>query len=174
MRFGRPQSGIFAVLSAIVLLYLVVWAFGSSKVLVVTQEENRAKVVAAFPFRKTLSFEFRWTHSIEKTPVIETLEARDTGAISVLSVKYKSHGMGLPDDASCMGRFRVVDGTFCIDDMNICFRTGIKGLWVPVVHPFILVVGPRSLNLTERVGGKLLDIKVMSILGYLLARLGHI
>lgn len=80
--------------------------------------ENRAVAVVDAEENLTLTIEF--THSVQKTPVIEELAYKD-GEFVLLRTQYKSLGVGLPFDAGD-GNFRREGDWFIMDDMNRRFK----------------------------------------------------
>ncbi len=80
--------------------------------------ENKAVVVATAEENLPLTINF--THSVQKTPVIEELEFKN-GEFVLLRTKYKSQGVGLPFDAGD-GKFYRDGEWFIFDDMNRHFK----------------------------------------------------
>lgn len=76
--------------------------------------ENRTVAVVDAAEGLTLMIEF--THSVQKTPVIEELTF-DAGEFVLRRTRYKSFGVGLPFDAAD-GNFRREGDWFIMDDMN--------------------------------------------------------
>lgn len=71
-------------------------------------------------YQENLPVIISFTHSVQKTPVIEELELRN-GEFVLLRTKYKSLGVGLPFDASD-GKFYRDGEWFIMDDMNRHFK----------------------------------------------------
>lgn len=71
-------------------------------------------------YQENLPVIISFTHSVQKTPVIEELELRN-GEFVLLRTKYKSLGVGLPFDAGD-GNFHRDGGWFIMDDMNRHFK----------------------------------------------------
>ena len=88
----------------------------SPKIFVGTEHQAVAVVDAAQGLPITIEF----THSVQKTPVIEEL-AFDAGEFVLLRTRYKSLGVGLPFDAGD-GNFRREGDWFIMDDMNRRFK----------------------------------------------------
>ena len=80
--------------------------------------ENQAVAVANT--QENLPLTINFTHSVQKTPVIEELEYRN-GEFILLRTKYKSQGVGLPFDAGD-GKFYRDGEWFIFDDMNRRFK----------------------------------------------------
>ena len=88
--------------------------------------ENKA--VAVVNAEENMPLTINFTHSVQKTPVIEELEFDGENFI-LLRTKYKSHGVGLPFMESD-GDFREENGIFIMDNMNrpiknLELRTGV-------------------------------------------------
>jgi hypothetical protein len=62
-------------------------------------------------------FQITYTHSIHKTPVIETYKVR-ADLIIQQSIAYKNFGIGMPENAGKGERFRKVGGMYVLDRMN--------------------------------------------------------
>lgn len=77
--------------------------------------------VAVFDAAQGLPITIEFTHSVQKTPVIEEL-AFDAGEFVLLRTRYKSLGVGLPFDAGD-GNFRREGDWFIMDDMNRRFKS---------------------------------------------------
>lgn len=71
-------------------------------------------------YQENLPVIISFTHSVQKTPVIEELELRN-GEFVLLRTKYKSFGVGLPFDAND-GKFYHDGEWFIMDDMNRHFK----------------------------------------------------
>lgn len=63
----------------------------------------------------------RYTHSVQKTLVIENIIIDKTGSLIVDSTEYESFGVGLPFLAS-EGNFRHSGNRFILEDMGRCFK----------------------------------------------------
>lgn len=95
---------------------------------------NEFQTVAVVNSAENLPLTINFTHSVQKTPVIEELEFKN-GEFVLVRTKYKSQGVGLPFDAGD-GTFHR-DGEWFIFDMNRHFkdlelRTG-KGTQLTVI-----------------------------------------
>ena len=104
---------IFLALIAAMILILATY---EPKIFVGT--ENKA--VAVVNAEENLPLMINFTHSVQKTPVIEELEYKD-GEFVLLRTKYKSQGVGLPFDAGD-GKFYRDGDWFIFDDMNRRFK----------------------------------------------------
>lgn len=71
-------------------------------------------------YQENLPVTINFTHSVQKTPVIEELELRN-GEFVLIRTKYKSFGVGLPFDASD-GKFYRDGEWFIMDNMNRHFK----------------------------------------------------
>ena len=78
------------------------------------------KAVAIVNAEENLPLTINFTHSVQKTPVIEELEFKG-GEFILLRTKYKSQGVGLPFDAGD-GKFYRDGDWFIFDDMNRRFK----------------------------------------------------
>lgn len=63
----------------------------------------------------------RYTHSVQKTLVIENIIIDKTGSLIVDSTEYESFGVGLPFLAS-EGNFRHSGNRFILEDIGRCFK----------------------------------------------------
>ena len=88
----------------------------SPKIVIGTENKTVAVVNAAENLPLTIEF----THSVQKTPVIEELQFKN-GEFVLLRTKYKSQGVGLPFDADD-GKFYRDGDWFIFDDMNRHFK----------------------------------------------------
>lgn len=99
---------LFAVAMSAILFALT----STPKIFVGTENCTVAVVDAAEGLPLTIEF----THSVQKTPVIEELTF-DAGEFVLRRTRYKSFGVGLPFDAAD-GNFRREGDYFIMDDMN--------------------------------------------------------
>ena len=79
-------------------------------------------------YHENLPVTINFTHSVQKTPVIEELVLQN-GEFVLIRTKYKSFGVGLPFDADFDGNFYQDGDFFVMDDMfrhfkQIELRTG--------------------------------------------------
>lgn len=81
---------------------------------------TESKTIFVADYQENLPVTISFTHSVQKTPVIEELELRN-GEFVLLRTKYKSLGVGLPFDASD-GKFYRDGEWFIMDDMNRHFK----------------------------------------------------
>ena len=63
----------------------------------------------------------RYTHSVEKTPVVETFRVLDDGRLLLISTAYKSYGVGLPSLPS-EGKLTIRDGWFVLENLQREYR----------------------------------------------------
>ena len=71
--------------------------------------------------RQTGTFSLHYTHSVEKTPVIEVFQIQENGTFLLTSTKYKSYGVGLPSLPQ-EGRLTVADGWLTLDGLRREYR----------------------------------------------------
>ena len=101
---------------AVVALAILFSLTFSPKIIIGTENKTVAVVNAAENLPLTIEF----THSVQKTPVIEELQFKN-GEFVLLRTKYKSQGVGLPFDADD-GKFYRDGDWFIFDDMNRHFK----------------------------------------------------
>ena len=78
------------------------------------------QTVAVVDAEENLPLTIKFTHSVQKTPVIEELRFQG-GEFVLIRTKYKSQGVGLPFDAGD-GKFYRDGDWFVFDDMNRRFK----------------------------------------------------
>ena len=66
---------------------------------------------------KTKVFSLRYTHSVEKTPVIEFFEILPDGRLVLTSTAYRSYGVGLPSLPE-EGKLTVSGGWFLLENLH--------------------------------------------------------
>ena len=71
--------------------------------------------------RQNQVFSLKYTHSVEKTPVIETFQAQKNGTLLLISTKYKSYGVGLPSLPQ-EGKLTVADGWLTLEGLQRQYR----------------------------------------------------
>lgn len=96
---------------------IILFALTSTPKIFVGTEHQAVTVVDA---EENLPITIEFTHSVQKTPVIEELAYKD-GEFVLLRTRYKSLGVGLPFDAGD-GNFRREGDWFIMDDMNRHFK----------------------------------------------------
>ena len=96
---------------------VILFALTTSPKIFIGTEHQAISVVDA---KENLPLTIEFTHSVQKTPVIEEL-AFDAGEFVLLRTRYKSLGVGLPFDAGD-GNFRREGDWFIMDDMNRRFK----------------------------------------------------
>lgn len=104
------------ILSAIIATAILFFVTSSPKIFIGTEN----KTLAVIDARENLPLTINFTHSVQKTPVIEELEYKD-GEFVLMRTKYKSQGVGLPFDAGD-GKFYRDGEWFIFDDMNRRFK----------------------------------------------------
>ena len=104
------------ILIALVAAGILFFVTATPKIFVGTENQTVCIVDAEENLPLTIEF----THSVQKTPVIEELEFRG-GEFVLLRTKYKSQGVGLPFDAGD-GKFYRDGDWFIFDDMNRRFK----------------------------------------------------
>lgn len=116
------------ILIAALILALVLFKATERKIYVAAETDTGAEIVTTVDANKKTSLVIRFTHSVQKTPVIEELEF-DGEDFILIRTRYKSQGVGLPFMESD-GAFRMENGWFVLDDMNrriknLALRTGV-------------------------------------------------
>ena len=104
------------ILSAAVAIVILFALTTSPKIFIGTEHQ----AVAVVDAKEGLPLTIEFTHSVQKTPVVEELEYRG-GEFVLLRTKYKSQGVGLPFDAGD-GIFHRDGDWFVMDDMNRHFK----------------------------------------------------
>jgi hypothetical protein len=104
------------ILTAIVMSAMLFALTSSPKIFIGTEHTAVAVVDATENLPLTIEF----THSVQKTPVIEELNFC-ADELVLGRTKYKSQGVGLPFDAAD-GNFRREGDWFIMDDMNRHFK----------------------------------------------------
>mgnify|MGYP002869761381 CR=1 FL=1 len=104
---------ILAAIAASIILFILT----STPKIFIGTEHQAVTVVDA---EENLPITIEFTHSVQKTPVIEELVYKD-GEFVLLRTRYKSLGVGLPFDAGD-GNFRREGDWFIMDDMNRHFK----------------------------------------------------
>ena len=122
------------------LIYIL---FSGQKIYVTAEIDGRQILLADVRAKKGTPVTIQFTHSVQKTPVIEELES-DGKNLVLLRTKYKSQGVGLPFMESD-GKFREEDGYFIMDDMNRIFEE--LSLRTGVGTNLIVTVGDREIKL---------------------------
>ncbi|MFC7370198.1 DUF1850 domain-containing protein [Fictibacillus iocasae] len=92
------------------------------------EDGQSGSVVAYEGLGSSNRFQIKYTHSIHRTPVIETYIVK-SGFIVQKSIAYKNFGVGMPENAGKGERFRKVKDMYVLDRMNrefpyIDLRTG--------------------------------------------------
>ena len=99
---------------ASIILFLVTY---EPKIYIGTEK----KAVAIVNAEENLPLTINFTHSVQKTPVIEELEYKN-GEFMLMRTRYKSQGVGLPFDAGD-GKFYRDGDWFIFDDMDRRFKS---------------------------------------------------
>ena len=112
----------------LVVIVIILVVSGRSEIYVLAEVNKNYVIVTSARAEENLKLEIKFTHSVQKTPVIEEL-IFDGEKFILKRTKYKSHGVGLPFMESD-GKFREEDGYFIMDDMNraiekLSLRTGV-------------------------------------------------
>lgn len=118
------KKTILIVLSIGSLLWLVYSVILAPYLLV----EYENSVLLRIPVKAGDQFSLRYTHSVQKTLVIENIVIEQTGQLLVDSTEYESFGVGLPFLAS-EGKFHQSGNRFILEDIGrycemIRLRTG--------------------------------------------------
>lgn len=128
------------------LIFLSSCSNGYDKLVIRDQESG--KVYAAFPCPNGTRFSVEFTHSVNKSPVIDLFEVND-GVISVVEARYYSFGAGMPFSSDEPG------WTFTTDEDGTIIVTGISYTYdslnyiVGTVYDHILTINGESINLRE-------------------------
>ena len=99
---------------ASIILFLVTY---EPKIYIGTEK----KAVVIVNAEENLPLTINFTHSVQKTPVIEELEYKN-GEFMLMRTRYKSQGVGLPFDAGD-GKFYRDGDWFIFDDMDRRFKS---------------------------------------------------
>ena len=70
---------------------------------------------------KNNTFSLHYTHSVEKTPVVETFTILENGTLLLTSTRYRSYGVGLPSLPE-EGRLTIADGWFLLEGLHREYR----------------------------------------------------
>ena len=112
----------------VVIFILLLSKFAEETIYVVAEVNHAPEIIATTEARRNTVLTIKFTHSVQKTPVIEELEF-DGEDFILRRTKYKSQGVGLPFMESD-GDFREEGDWFIMDNMNrriknLSLRTGI-------------------------------------------------
>ncbi|CAM5796345.1 MULTISPECIES: DUF1850 domain-containing protein [Brevibacillus] len=121
---GRTSFRLFSLLCLIAVLSLVVIPFFPSLVIRDT-ETNRP--IWSGRIEENGTFSIRWTHSIHRTPVVETYLIRD-GHILLSEMSFQDYGIGMESELAPGEKLISQDGQFRVVNMNRAF---------PALHLFI-------------------------------------
>ena len=83
--------------------------------------ESPGQTERTVPLGQSRIFSLRYTHSVEKTPVVETFRVREDGSLLLISTAYKSYGVGLPSLPS-EGKLTIRDGWFVLENLQREYR----------------------------------------------------
>ena len=83
--------------------------------------ESPGQTERTVPLGQSRIFSLRYTHSVEKTPVVETFRVREDGILLLVSTAYKSYGVGLPSLPS-EGKLTIRDGWFVLENLQREYR----------------------------------------------------
>ena len=83
--------------------------------------ESPGQTERTVPLGQSRIFSLRYTHSVEKTPVVETFRVLDDGRLLLISTAYKSYGVGLPSLPS-EGKLTIRDGWFVLENLQREYR----------------------------------------------------
>lgn len=79
--------------------------------------ESPGHAERSISLEKSRVFSLRYTHSVEKTPVVETFQVLADGKLRLISTAYKSYGVGLPSLPS-EGKLTIRDGWFMLENLQ--------------------------------------------------------
>jgi hypothetical protein len=114
----------------------------------VVRDQESGKIYASFPCPNGTQFSVEFTHSVNKSPVIDVFEVND-GVISVVEARYYTFGAGMPFSSDEPG------WTFTTDEDGTIIVTGIGYTYdslnyiVGTVYDHILTINGESINLRE-------------------------
>ncbi|WP_261131193.1 DUF1850 domain-containing protein [Bacillus sp. Marseille-Q3570] len=100
------------------LILIVLIPYG--KVLAISFE-NSGKVLAYVKVEENAGFHIQYTHSVHKTPVMETYEINENKEIVQTELAYENFAIGMPSNATGEEKFVEKDGTYYITNMNRIF-----------------------------------------------------
>ena len=83
--------------------------------------ESPGQTERTVPLGQSRIFSLLYTHSVEKTPVVETFRVLDDGRLLLISTAYKSYGVGLPSLPS-EGKLTIRDGWFVLENLQREYR----------------------------------------------------
>jgi hypothetical protein len=102
------------ILCSIVLFSGFFWYFIASECLVV---ESNNGIILRLPAKAGEQLSLTYTHSVQKTQVIENIVIQANGSLVVDSTEYESFGVGLPFLAS-EGHFRQEGNRFILENIG--------------------------------------------------------
>jgi len=113
---------------ALAVIAVSVMALSEERIYVVAIVDGKKDIVTSTAAREGLPLKIKFTHSVQKTPVIEELEYDGEHFILQRTI-YQSQGVGLPFDEGD-GDFRAEGDKFIMDNMNrkidkLELRTGV-------------------------------------------------
>lgn len=117
-----------ALVIAVATIVAGVMALSEKRIYVVAIVDGKKEIITSTPARKGLPLTIKFTHSVQKTPVVEELEYDGEHFILQRTI-YQSQGVGLPFSESD-GDFRAEGDKFIMDNMNrkidkLELRTGV-------------------------------------------------
>ncbi len=128
-RKGATLSGFFPFCFAAFLAVILVVPFSPRFVVV---EKDSGRVLFQAPFREGLVFSIRYTHSVNKSPVIDEFRMERDGTVVLLRTVFFSFGAGIPTEAP----------------PGAVMRTTAEGIEIDGIEqriaPFLLFVGTEA------------------------------
>ncbi|TLS36729.1 DUF1850 domain-containing protein [Pseudalkalibacillus caeni] len=105
----------------LLLLVLVITLFVPIRSVVAVEFENTGKLVAYYPASSPQKFAIRYTHSVHKTPVLESYRLAKNNDIVQYELTYENFAIGMPSNAEEGERFVQRDGKYIIENMDRAF-----------------------------------------------------
>jgi len=81
-------------------------------------EQRTTHTVAYIPLQKEKTFQFRYTHSIHLSDVLETYKVTESNDIQISSLEYEDFAIGMPSGAGKGENFVERDGKYYITNMS--------------------------------------------------------
>lgn len=126
---------------ALVVILLIIIAFCFFPLPVIVVSEQRGEPVLVIPMVHEKSFDLEYIHSVQKTPVQETLLLAPEGNLLLTSTTYRSLGVGLPFLPE-EGTLFNDNGVFILSGLNRSFEQINLG-FTPIGHQALLYNGQR-------------------------------
>ena len=130
------------------------------------EDFKRGPILKVWKLNDGSGFEIHYTHSVEKSLVIEKYKA-DGNILKLLETEFKSYGAGLP--ATTNDKFEITEDGFRISDINKSYPSVIYRTGAEVADHRILVNGKedRFLDFSEERAAVEFSIGNMNILKFI-------